>query len=466
MPGWGFFLTQNYVINSAVFPHLLIQTRFLLYVIISLNKSFMNKTLLLLLVSAILSSGSFAQIHNQFFWDNFGSNERIADSGPNATNSGGLAEAQATGSAGSAGALAPGSTIINTPFGTIVNKQDINLTLDNSGGAFNQDEIEISIDYRRDQTEQNAGFYVREPNVAGGPQFYLGIEFGKLTLRFTWDNGTANGQTESFALLGFWPGDAIPADQAWRSYRFTYEASVGLATLSVNGTQVYSVITAAAAPLMWPSNGPVIGYDMDNEGIDFSLLDNAIIQSPEPLPVEWGVFEGEQAQRSIQLDWETFEQINFDHFEVQHSTDGKRYSPIGKVTGPTNTQTTQQYAFTHERPEPGANYYRLRQVDLDGAVHYSNRIEVNFELDAASAFAFYPNPVQDRLFIGINEVQPQATAVQIHLYDLSGRLLSEQVRELIPYQNETFAETQELPSGAYLVKVSWMGRAYYHRMTK
>lgn len=427
----------------------------------------MKKTLLLLLVLGLLASTSYAQIINQFTWD-LSSNELEAEIGPNAISSGNLSqiEAQPDGSSGSVNGLASGVSVLNTPFGPIITKYDIDLQLGSSLAGLN--DIEFSIDYRRDQTELNAAFFALDQAGGTGPQFYLGIELGRLILRYTWDNG-AGGTTESFVLLNHWPGPnvhEIPNDQIWRNYRFTYESTLGLANLYINGTPVYTHTTVAGAGILFPSSSAFIGKDMDNEGVDLSLLDNAIIQSPVLLPVEWGMFAGEQTQRNIQLDWETFEQINFDHFEVQHSTDGKRYSPVGKVTGPTNTQATQQYAFTHERPEPGANYYRLRQVDLDGAVHYSKRIEVNFELNSASAFAFYPNPVQDRLFIGINEVQQRATQVQIHLYDLSGRLLSEQVRELMPYQNETFAETQELPSGAYLVKVSWMGRAYYHRMTK
>lgn len=424
----------------------------------------MKKIIPLIFVSLLICPSLHAQIHNQFTWDN-SSNERIADFGPDATNSGSLAEAQPAGSGGSVNGLAPGSTIIPNPFGgPIVVQQDIDLTLGNTG-TLNQSDIEYSIDYRRDQPEVNGAFFSRAADVSGR-EFFLGIEYGKLTLRFTWDDGSPAGRNEVFTLLGYWVGDEIPTDATWRNYLFSYESSVGLAALRVNGVQVWTLTTAPNASILWPSTPAIIGFGLDNLGVDLSILDNALIQTPEPLPVEWGTFAGTQAQHSIQLDWETYSQINFDYFEVEYAPDGRSFRPMGRVGGLTTTPEAQQYTFTHEQPQIGANYYRLRQVDMDGSVHYSKRIEVRFGLDATDVLSFFPNPVADRLTIGINEPSTQASRIQLEIYDLSGRVLHQSTQEMAPQQQETYLNTQRLAPGAYLLKVSWQGRTAYHKLTK
>ena len=420
----------------------------------------MKKIVPFLLVSLMICPGLRAQVINYFTWDN-SANERIADIGPNATNSGTLTQARPTGSGGSPQGLAPGSV---TVFGNTI-LENINLVL-GGGGIFNQDNIEYSIDYRRGTAEVNAGFFVRLPNYVGGPEFFLGTEYGKLTLRFAWDNGAGGFNPVQFTLLGYWPGDEIPIDNAWRNYSFAYDADLGEAILRVNGVPVWSLQTVPGAGLVWPTTPPIIGHESDNLGVIATIFDNALIQTPEPLPVEWGAFEGVQAQRRVRLDWETYSQLNFNYFEVEYAADGRSFRPIGRVSGPVATQEAQQYSFVHEQPQAGANYYRLRQVDLDGKVHYSQRIEVNFVLDAASPFIFYPNPVKDRLYIGINESDRQPTSLHVAVYDLSGRLLRQSKLEIAAQQLETYLDTEGIAPGLYLVQVSRQGRTAYHKMTK
>ena len=58
-----------------------------------------------------------------------------------------------------------------------------------------------------------------------------------------------------------------------------------------------------------------------------------------------------------------------------------------------------------------------------------------------------PNPFRDRLFVTLNEPLPSA---QLHLYDLSGRLLLS--RGLVLGVNEI--GTEHLPKGAYFWRVN------------
>ena len=52
---------------------------------------------------------------------------------------------------------------------------------------------------------------------------------------------------------------------------------------------------------------------------------------------------------------------------------------IGAVRGEGNSQRAIDYTFTDENPNSGINYYRLKQVDIDGTVAYSDVVSVKID---------------------------------------------------------------------------------------
>ncbi|MFM2207245.1 MAG: hypothetical protein RL213_1220 [Bacteroidota bacterium] len=93
----------------------------------------------------------------------------------------------------------------------------------------------------------------------------------------------------------------------------------------------------------------------------------AAITPPAPLPVELIAFSGLRTEnKNVRLDWTTATEINNDHFDVERSTDGKEYVPIGTVAGAGNCSYSRSYRFTDINPSDVESFYRLRQVDFNG----------------------------------------------------------------------------------------------------
>jgi uncharacterized repeat protein (TIGR01451 family) len=90
-----------------------------------------------------------------------------------------------------------------------------------------------------------------------------------------------------------------------------------------------------------------------------------------PLPVTWVSFNAEQVNEKILLKWQTATEANTSHFIIEHSTDGNSFSPLGTVAAAGNSNNLLSYDFIHQQPQPGENFYRLQQVDLDGRSHNS-----------------------------------------------------------------------------------------------
>jgi len=75
----------------------------------------------------------------------------------------------------------------------------------------------------------------------------------------------------------------------------------------------------------------------------------------------------------------------------------KNFNEIAKIKGAGNSTVINQYQYTDGHPLNGISYYRLRQVDFDGKISYSDIIINQFSgSDEISIFAF-PDPATDIL---------------------------------------------------------------------
>jgi hypothetical protein len=92
------------------------------------------------------------------------------------------------------------------------------------------------------------------------------------------------------------------------------------------------------------------------------------------LPVEWLYVKGtHQSDGNVMLRWATAWEINNSHFEVERAARDGRFEYVDQVRGHGNTLLTSHYEYT-DVTWTGTNefaYYRLKQVDFNGATDYS-----------------------------------------------------------------------------------------------
>lgn len=96
------------------------------------------------------------------------------------------------------------------------------------------------------------------------------------------------------------------------------------------------------------------------------------------LPIELLYFSGEQkyCNQNI-ISWATATETNSDHFEIERSSDAINFKTIKEIPGAINSLETKKYVYVDSNPESGINYYRLKQVDLDGSFKYAPIIDVD-----------------------------------------------------------------------------------------
>jgi hypothetical protein len=138
-------------------------------------------------------------------------------------------------------------------------------------------------------------------------------------------------------------------------------------------------------------------------------------------PVEWLEFNAVMVDRDGLLEWATASEQNSDHFRVQRSTDGQNFQNIGRVEAAGNSGSIKSYGFIDEGvSDLGAHsvFYRLKEVDINGAFQYSKVIELTIPETIAIRVLAYPNPVSD--FVTLEIHNHDGMGIEISLFDARG----------------------------------------------
>jgi hypothetical protein len=89
------------------------------------------------------------------------------------------------------------------------------------------------------------------------------------------------------------------------------------------------------------------------------------------LPVIFQSFYVNRDGGNIQLKWVTSQEVNNEYYEIEKSTDARSWMKIVVVLGAGTTNTISQYAYTDKNVKDAVAYYRIKQTDMNGDVHYS-----------------------------------------------------------------------------------------------
>ncbi len=183
-------------------------------------------------------------------------------------------------------------------------------------------------------------------------------------------------------------------------------------------------------------------------------------QAPTALPVELINFtvKLDVNARAI-LNWQTASEIDNDYFEIQKSVDGTDYLAIGQIDGNGNSADLISYQFIDRSPYIGLSYYRLKQVDFDGAFEFSPVISVkndgNYANNQSLKAMVVPNPSSQSELTFVLKSQYAGTPIQYRIVDIQGNVAGSQV--VATESNEETVSVKidrELSPGLYFIFIT------------
>lgn len=185
-----------------------------------------------------------------------------------------------------------------------------------------------------------------------------------------------------------------------------------------------------------------------------------------PLPIELLSFEGKYLNTLVYIQWKTASERNNDYFELERSKNSIDFTPLYKVQGAGTTAYTQTYSFTDENPHHGLNYYRLRQVDFDKSLTYSDVISVDAGSNTEHALQVIPNPSDNgsSVMLWLKDAA-EGTPAQVVVNNVIGQVVTtfETKIDKDGHIKLSRSLTAELAGGIYVVTVRVNGDQFTAR---
>jgi len=198
------------------------------------------------------------------------------------------------------------------------------------------------------------------------------------------------------------------------------------------------------------SNTILTGSGFTNITVPNNHLD---LNYNNPLPVEFNFFNVALVESKINLTWQTGTEMNNKGFEVQRSigSDKSEWELRGFIAGEGNSSQPKTYNFTDNLPvNTNKVIYRLKQIDLDGSVNFSQEVEIDLTPVNYTLYQNYPNPLNPSTKIRFSV--PKESMVILGVYNIIGELVTELLNDIKTVGNyEITWGDENLSSGSYIL---------------
>lgn len=141
------------------------------------------------------------------------------------------------------------------------------------------------------------------------------------------------------------------------------------------------------------------GASVDNTGKKLWVTDwanNRVLRYDisSLVPVELSSFSASVTLNNVELNWTTATETNNFGFSVERRSEDSEFEEIGFVKGNGTSTLINSYSFIDSKPLSGVVYYRLKQIDLDGSINYSNEVLADNTglIEGFRLLGNYPNP--------------------------------------------------------------------------
>ncbi len=186
-------------------------------------------------------------------------------------------------------------------------------------------------------------------------------------------------------------------------------------------------------------------YNYSIKSIDFVESDAPIFSRAPILNVD--VFGGYNS-----IDWVSLDE-NAKLFVLEKSANGSAYSEIYRTESETDLHKTYYYSDSKNIGNE-VTYYRVKQINTDESVVYSNQLKVGAaEKKTFDIIQNYPNPFNPKTSITIEILE--STYIEISVYNIVGKEICVLHKGNLPVGEHSYEfNATGMPSGIYLCKVT------------
>ena len=194
------------------------------------------------------------------------------------------------------------------------------------------------------------------------------------------------------------------------------------------------------------------GFDLENcenwgsdvDGCPLLISGDSCTYLPQALPVEFLSFKGyTNANSEVELIWETIVEGQNSIFVIEwrHEFRDQFYS-IGELEGADNDYAIKSYSYTHQNPLSGGNYYRIKQIDINGQYSYTPQIVLPIGYE--KSINVTPNITPDKI-----RIDGETDEYLVQVYNLSGQIVMK--NRIV--ENKSHILLSNLIEGYYILRI-------------
>lgn len=173
------------------------------------------------------------------------------------------------------------------------------------------------------------------------------------------------------------------------------------------------------------------------------------------LPIELLSFNANVLENeTVRLNWATASEENNAFFTIERSADGQNFEALDFIDGAGVSNQIQYYQYLDKQPLEGYAFYRLKQTDYSGEYDYSEVRSVFVEISNQAEYILYPNPIDRGEEVQIRYRVSQNKTVSLRVYDLNGKALFYEEKDLQVNGETIRIPTSGLSRGLHIVKIT------------
>ena len=170
------------------------------------------------------------------------------------------------------------------------------------------------------------------------------------------------------------------------------------------------------------------------------------------LPVKKFELAAALSSTQVNLNWKTSGEENTSRFYAERSTDNSNFISVGALAAAGNSTSEKTYSLQDDIN--GVNsaviYYRIRLVDVNGKVTYSNTVAVRMQ--GIESVKVFPNPFIETVSASFYS-NVKTTAV-LRLTDINGRVIAQTSCNVVKGNNQAgISNLKNIPAGTYLLQI-------------
>lgn len=340
-----------------------------------------------------------------------------------------------------------GGVLIADVTGATNNQRNPYLTTDGSGGAI------ITWQDTRNTATNGNDIYTQKINSAGVVQWAAN---GVLVCN------SAGSQPNSTSS-----GFAIVSDNANGAIIIWDDARNGTSNIDIRAQRIN-----ATGVVQWAANGIAIADTSTgnqrtvttvlSDGSDYiiawidgrtvnngEIYANKLIGSTGLLPLQFVQLTGTKNKENILVTWETSNEVNVSHFEVEKLSLSNEFKAIGKITA--TNKNSNKYIFPDFNVFSGKNAYRIKSVDKNGKTQFSNVIEIDVLQPIKQEIVAFPNPAKNNVTLQISNVKEGR--YQLRFLNTNGKLISSNVLQISGSISQLVINANNWSNGFYLCQL-------------